>query len=330
MQVLNRASVKPPVVQNYDYAVEACNLCRAYSLAERPAVDDISLQIASGEIYALLGPNGAGKTTFINMLTTLLRPDSGTALVAGFDVVRQPAHVRHNIGVTFQETSLDKNLSGRDLLDIHGRLYRLEKHELRRRIAKLAALVELENALDRPVKFYSGGMKRRLELARSLLTEPQVLFLDEPTLGLDPHSRQHIWEYIRQLNRENGLTILFTTHYMDEAEELAHRVGIIAGGQLKIEGQPKTLINRLGRDIVALQGDAPPKFSERLESQSWVAYVRSGEGLLQIGLNEPASTRLSALLRIAEECNFQPDSVTTQGPSLSEVFFHYTGTRLKD
>lgn len=212
-------------------------------------MDGLNLKIASGLTYALLGPNGAGKTTTISMLTTLLEPTSGRATVSGFDVQRQADKVRQQIGVTFQEIVLDPDLTGRQVLDVHGRLYRQGKAERGDKIEELTSLVELKEALDRTVKTYSGGMKRRLELARGLMTELQILFLDEPTQSLDPQNRTAIWTYLHQLREQTGLTILLTTHYMEETEALADRVGIIDRGRLVIEGSPADLIEEMGAQV---------------------------------------------------------------------------------
>lgn len=316
-------------------AIEACGLTKNYG--ELQAVKGIDLRVAPGQIYTLLGPNGAGKTTFIHMLITLLTPDAGSARVAGFDVVRQPAQVRRAIGVTFQETVLDKNLSGRNLLDIHGRLYRMPQAEIKARTKQLAALVELEDALDRPAKTYSGGMKRRLELARGLLTRPQILFLDEPTLGLDPHNRNRIWEYLRRLRQEEGLTILFTTHYMDEAQELADRVGIIDHGQLVAEDSPARLIEKLGADVLQISGTGDSQtFLAALQGAEWVCFTSlhtgatKGEQTVQLGLKTGAGRSLKQVVDLAEQSGFGVTNVNIQRPTLNDVFFQHTGRSLRD
>ena len=213
-------------------AIEARGLVKRYN-EEVLAVDGVDLSIEANTIYALLGPNGAGKTTTLSILTTLLE-------------------VRRCIGVTFQEMVLDDELTGRQVLDYHGRLYGQSKAERQKRIGELLALVELEKAADRKAKTYSGGMKRRLELARALMTTPEVLFLDEPTLGLDPQTRARIWEYIRHLKEDRGRTVLMTTHYMDEAEALADTVGIMDRGKLVAEGSPQALIEQMGAAIATV------------------------------------------------------------------------------
>ena len=211
-------------------AIKTKNLTKQFD-TDVLAVDNIELSVLNNTIYALLGPNGAGKTTTISMLTTLIEPTSGSAQITGLDVVENASQVRQQIGVTFQEIVLDPDLTGRESLDFHARLYRIEKTERLARIDELLKLVELEEAADRRSKTYSGGMKRRLELARGLITKPRVLFLDEPTQGLDPQNRENIWEYIRTLKANTDTTLLLTTHYMDEAESLADRVGIMDHGK---------------------------------------------------------------------------------------------------
>jgi len=206
------------------------------------AVDGISFNVKEGEILGFLGPNGAGKTTTLNMLSTLLRPTSGTATVNGHDILTEPDAVRRSIGYVFQDTTLDIELTGRENLDFHGRLYGLERNTRQQRIKEVLELVQLTDRADNFVKTYSGGMKRRLEIARGLLHYPKVLFLDEPTLGLDPQTRRSIWEHIQRLNQEKNVTIILTTHYIEEAESLSDRVGIIDYGELIALGTPDELM----------------------------------------------------------------------------------------
>src|SRR5260370_12729242 len=205
------------------------------------AVDRVDLAIPAGEIYGFLGPNGAGKSTMVRMLCTLLAPTGGRALVAGYDVAARPGQVRLRIGVALQEAALDPKQTGTELLRLQGRLYGLSSRELTRRLAELGELIELGDALDRPVGTYSGGMKRRLDLAAALVHNPEVVFLDEPTTGLDPTSRARVWSEIRRLNQQQGITIFLTTQYLEEADELAHRVAIIDHGRSVAEGTPAAL-----------------------------------------------------------------------------------------
>src|SRR5690606_35142621 len=199
---------------------------------ETVALAGIDLHVERGEIFSLLGPNGAGKTTLLRILTTLLRPDQGEARVAGFSVITEPDEVRRRIGVTFQEHALDPNLTGREVLLDSGALHGLSRARVLQRMDDLAAIINMEEALDRRVKTYSGGMKRRLELARALLPEPEILFLDEPTQGLDPQNRRALWDHLEGLSRDVGITIFLTTHYMEEAEHLSHRVAIMDHGRI--------------------------------------------------------------------------------------------------
>jgi len=212
------------------------------------AVDDLGLDIPEGEVFGLLGPNGAGKTTTINLLITLLKPTSGTATVNGIDVVKRPAEVRKNIGVVFQEPSVDDLLSGKENLEMHAMLYGMPGELRRRRVEEVLELVELTDRKDDWVKTYSGGMRRRLELARGLMHHPKVLFLDEPTLGLDPQTREHIWKYIARLAKEERTTIVMTTHYMEEADLLCSRIGIMDHGKIVALGTPKKLKHEVGGD----------------------------------------------------------------------------------
>jgi ABC-2 type transport system ATP-binding protein len=310
------------------FAIEAQGLTRRYD--DVLAVDGLDLRVRAGTIYALLGPNGAGKTTTISMLNTLLPPTAGTACVAGFDVVGQAPAVRQRIGVTFQEIVLDRDLTGREVLDYHGQLYGLARRERAKRIDALLALVELEDAAGRLVKGYSGGMKRRLELARGLLTEPEVLFLDEPTQGLDPQNRARIWEYLRAQRAARGLTILLTTHDMEEAGALAGKVGIIDRGRLIAEGSPDELIARIGTEVirVAGRGDAAT-FVRRVAGLPFAEEVHRANGLIQIGVDD-GSRRLAAIVTTAGETGFDIEDVSVARPTLGDVFLKATGRALRD
>ncbi len=205
------------------------------------AVDDISFNVVKGEIFAFLGPNGAGKTTTIKMFTTLLQPTSGSILVNGFDPATQPNDVRRSFGIIFQDPSLDDELTAFENLEFHGVLYDVPKKIRRARINELLQLVELEKRRDDLVKEFSGGMKRRLEIARGLLHHPQIIFLDEPTLGLDPQTRNHLWNYIKDMNQKEGITVFFSTHYMEEADRMADRIAIIDNGEIVAEGTAQLL-----------------------------------------------------------------------------------------
>ncbi len=315
--------------RNTEIAIETKGLVKRYS-EDVLAVDGIDLSIRTNTIYALLGPNGAGKTTTISMLTTLIEPTAGSAKVVGFDVVRQAAEVRRRIGVTFQELVVDDDLTGRQVLDYHGRLYRQGTRQRRDKIAEFLALAELEDAADRRVQTYSGGMKRRLELVRGLMTEPEVFFLDEPTTGLDPQNRANIWDYIRNLKKKRGLTLLLTTHYMDEAEALADRVAIIDHGRIVIEGTPRELIDQMGADtiLVAGQGDSG-KFVKEVEALSFVRTLTTTDRLIQIGVDS-GNRRLVEIVSLANSSSFIIEDISVAKPSLGDVFLKYTGRQLRD
>ena len=298
------------------------------------ALSGITLSVAAGEIYALLGPNGAGKTTLLSILTTLLLPTGGIARVAGFDVVRQPAEVRRRIGVTFQEVVVDDELTGRQTLDFHGQLYGLDRSTRAARIDELVALVELADVLDRKSGTYSGGMKRRLELARGLITAPEVLFLDEPTQGLDPQNRTNIWEYVRDLRAQRGIALILTTHYMEEAEALADRVGIVDHGKLVVEGSPTELVRAMGADVITLTGSGDGNdLQQRLtgfDFVSGIAHHTDGEmQRFQIGVDN-GEHRLAAAVGAAIDSGFGITQITTHRPSLADVFLAYTGHDLRD
>lgn len=310
-------------------AIETKGLVKEYA-GKVLAVDGIDLNIQANTIYALLGPNGAGKTTTVNMLTTLIEPTGGSASVLGFDVVDQAIDVRRNIGVTFQEMVIEEDLTGRQVLDYHGRLYNLDAGERRKKIEELLTLSELEEAADRLVKTYSGGMKRRLELVRGLMTEPKVLFLDEPTTGLDPQNRASIWQYLRSLKEKSGLTLLLTTHYMEEAEELADTVGIIDHGRIVIEGTPRELIEKMGADTIHIAGKGnADEFVKQLKAQTFMQSVVNTGGLIQIGVDS-GNKRLAEVVSLAGHSEFTVEDISIAKPSLGDVFLRYTGRQLRD
>lgn len=237
-----------PIGTSTKLAITARGLSRAFAGGE--AVDGLDLAIAPGEIYGFLGPNGAGKPTTVRMLCTLLAPTSGTARVAGHDIVDEAQPVRLRIGAALQDISLDPRQPGRELLRLQCRFYGLSKNIIDSRLAELTGLVDIGDALDRRIETHSGGMRRRLDLAAALVHKPEVLFLDEPTTGLDPASRARAWEEVRMLNDQMGMTILLTTQYLEEADALAHRIGILNAGRLVAEGTPTDLKRQVGRDLV--------------------------------------------------------------------------------
>jgi len=238
-------------------AIHVDHLTRKFN--ELVAVNDISFEIEQGEIFGLLGPNGAGKTTTLAMLSTMLKPTSGSATVNGMDIEHNEDGVRKSIGIVFQDQSLDEELTAWENMDFHGRLYRIPGEVREQRIKELLDLVELEDRKNDIVKTFSGGMRRRLEIARGLLHHPAVLFLDEPTLGLDPQTRNHLWQYIATLNKEHGITIILTTHYMEEADRLCNRIAIIDHGKIIALDTPANLKDGIGGDVVTIGSPAPDK-----------------------------------------------------------------------
>jgi len=315
--------------QKRQTAIEAVSLTKRYD-KEVLAVEGLDLTIEQGTIYAFLGPNGAGKTTTISMLTTILRPTDGRAMVAGFDIEKEPDQVRKRIGVTFQELVLDDALSGRQVLEYHGRLYALQLSKRRQRISELLDMVGLADAADRRTKTYSGGMKRRLELARGLMTDPEVLFLDEPTLGLDPQNRAAVWEHIRELREAGTLTLLLTTHYMDEAESLADRVGIIDRGKLVAEGSPQNLVRGMGADVVRVRGEGDLEgFCRQLASFEWVETASTEADCVLIGVDQ-GSRRLAAIVESAIAAALSIAEVNVSTPNLGDAFLKVTGREFRE
>ena len=294
------------------------------------AVDGISFAVEEGELFGLLGPNGAGKTTTINMLSTLLRPTSGSAVVAGFDVARDRDAVRQSIGIVFQEPALDGRLTGRENLEFHTMMYGIGKAERRRRIDEVLTLVELADKAGTLVEKYSGGMKRRLEIARGLTHRPKVLYLDEPTLGLDAQTRRHIWEYVRKLNQEAGVTIILTTHYMEEADFLCRRVAIMDHGKFVALDTPSRLKDTLGGDVVSLEleGDTAA-FLDALSREDWVKRSKFHEDVLSLTM-EKGERRIPELVMLAREKGVMVNCVNLRKPSLEDVFLHFTGRTIRE
>jgi len=294
------------------------------------AVDDISFAVEEGEIFGLLGPNGAGKTTTINMLSTILNITSGTAEVAGYDTARQKDNVRKSIGIVFQDPALDTKLTGRENLEFHGMMYGMRRDEIKARIDEVLELVELSDKADVLVEKYSGGMKRRLEIARGLLHRPKVLFLDEPTLGLDAQTRRRIWEYVKKLNKETGITIVLTTHYMEEADYLCDRVAIIDHGKIIAIDKPSKLKDVLGGDVVCLEIEGKTeKYMKHISSLKWIKSMKKRDGKLCLTM-ERGEKRIPYLVCKAESCGVKIASVNLHKPSLEDVFLYYTGRMIRD
>jgi ABC-2 type transport system ATP-binding protein len=292
------------------------------------AVKNVSLKIEEGEIFGLLGPNGAGKTTFISMLCTLLKPTSGTAKVNGYDIIKEQSQVRKSIGIVFQEPSLDNRLTGRENLEMHAGLYSVPKSERKKRIEEVLELVALSDRADELVRTYSGGMKRRLEIARGLIHYPKVLFLDEPTLGLDPQTREHIWEYIKKLAEREHITILLTTHYMEEADALCDRVAIMDRGEIKVLDTPEALKNTLEGDVVTLEVDKH-EIAEKIKSLEEVKKVQTVNSRIFITVKN-AETFVPKILDFVKSNGTIVKAISIRKPSLGDVFLHYTGREIRE
>jgi len=307
-------------------AIEVSNLQRAFS-ADVLAVAGINLHVDEGEIYAFLGPNGAGKTTTVRMLTTLLRPTGGSATVAGHDVVEDPGAVRESIGVALQEAALDPLMTGRELIRMQATLHGIAKAEGQRRADDLLRRVGLTEAGDRRVGTYSGGMKRRLDLASALVHEPRVLFLDEPTTGLDPVSRKSIWEEVEALNRE-GTTVFLTTQYLEEADQLAGRVGIISAGRIVAEGTPDSLKAEVGKPRMELLLAAGERTDCMEVLSRFGAPLPPKDGKLMIEVPEGVAA-IAPVVRALDEAGILVESLDVVEPTLDDVFVEKTGQHLE-
>ncbi len=295
------------------------------------AVNDISFSVAEGEVFGLLGPNGAGKTTLIRMLTTLTPPTSGTARVAGHNILKDPDGVRQSLGVISQAHTSDPELSAKENLLIHAKLYGVPASKRDELIQRLLAAVEIEKFADDLVRNFSGGMRRRLEIARGLVHSPKILFLDEPTTGLDPVSRANVWEMIRRLKEQAGLTILLTTHYMDEADRLCDRIAIVDYGRLVALDSPTRLKDSVpGTDVVEAEFEgAPEDWLEELRRLAQVAGVTQRDGLVHLASHDGPQT-VAALMDLARARGVPVKKVTVQSTTLDDVFLHYTGRQLRD
>ncbi|MDF0650377.1 MAG: ATP-binding cassette domain-containing protein [Nitrospira sp.] len=310
-------------------AIDVSRLCKSYD--SHKAVDDLSFQVYAGEIFGLLGPNGAGKSTTLRTLITLLHPTSGRATIMGYDSVREADQVRTVIGYVPQERAIDRFLTGREHLQLLGALYHLTKEEAAKRIGELLKLVELEAHADRPAKTYSGGMKRKLDIACGLLPDPKILFLDEPTLGLDVQSRLRIWEYVRML-KARGMTVVMTTNYLDEADRLCDRLAIIDGGKIKTLGSPAELKIALGGDIVALtlkEANRIPLLESDLIDRPAIKTVKATAKGLDIRVESPEKA-LPTILESANRLGCDIEFIQYNRPRLDDVFIAHTGRAITE
>lgn len=307
-------------------AISAVGLRRTYG--DVVAVDSVDLEVAAGEVYGFLGPNGAGKSTVVRMLCTLASMTAGSASVAGYDVDTQGDQVRLSIGVALQDAALDGKLTGRETLGLQGRYYGLERKEITGRIADLAPLLEMD-AIDRRVSTYSGGMKRRLDLAAALMHNPEVLFLDEPTTGLDPISRAEVWEQVRRLNREQQMTIFLTTQYLEEADVLTHRVGILNEGRLVAEGTPDELKRTVGSDVVVARvaGD-PDAAAKAVEMVAGISHVEVYGNEVSAATGDGASV-ISPLAVALASAGVEVSDLSIHPTTLDDVFLELTGARIE-
>jgi ABC-2 type transport system ATP-binding protein len=288
------------------------------------AVDNLTLDIYENEVFGLLGSNGAGKTTTIHMLATLLKPSSGSATVNGYDIVSQPSRVRSSIGIVFQAPSSDDMLTGYENLQLHSMLYSVPRNIRKQRIEEVLNLVGLTERMHDQVKTYSGGMRRRLEIARGLLHKPKVMFLDEPTLGLDPASRETMWKYIQRLVKEERMTVILTTHYMEEADILCNRIGIIDKGRIVALDTPKGLKAGLGGDVIRIKTQQRYNNSDKISQLDFVRKVEQNDGFLVVSVNN-AKRDLPILLRHVEA-----EMAEAASPTLNDVFIHLTGRNIKE
>lgn len=302
------------------YIIKVKNLSKKFD--KLTALNNINLEIKEGEIFSLLGPNGAGKTTLISILTTILKPTSGTATVNGYDIIKNPLDVRKSIGIVFQEPSLDDLLTAYENLYVHSVLYNIPRHEIKDRIENMLKTVKLYDRKNDIIKKYSGGMKRKLEIARGLIHTPKVLFLDEPTLGLDPHSRKDIWNYIKRIKKEHNITIILTTHYMEEADSLSDRVAIINKGNILTINTSNELKKEIGNEILILKADVNENeikklnFIKSLEKQNEYYIITSKEIARNINL----------ILKYVKNIK----EMEIRKTSLEDVFIKLTGEKLDE
>jgi ABC-2 type transport system ATP-binding protein len=312
------------------YAIEASGITRNFDGVT--AVDNVSISIKKGELFGLLGPNGAGKTTLINILSTMLEPSGGSAKVWGYDVVKNASSVRQSIGVVFQDSTVDDRLTARENLDLHGRLYGLDRKHRKQRIDEVLALVELTDRADSIVRTYSGGMIRRLEIARGLIHKPFILFLDEPTIGLDTQTRLHIWEYIKALTKEEGMTIVLTTHYMEEADHLCNRIAIIDHGKIVALDAPEALKKMFGGDVITLRLEDSSNIKElcaiyRVNGFAKIVSQKNNEVFIAVRDGE---RQIPNILNLALSAGISILSVSLHKPTLDDVFLYHTGHAMRN
>ena len=312
------------------YSIETKSLTKSFG--DLVAVNDISFSVEKGEIFGFLGPNGAGKSTTMMIFTTLLKPTSGQALVAGFDVMKNAKHVRENIGFVQQETTVDEYLTGRENLLLQARLNHIPKNEINHRIDEVLDLIELTDKQDQAVVTYSGGMRKRLDIAGGLLHHPKVLFLDEPTVGLDIQTRRKIWEYIKKIHTEFEMTIFLTTHYMEEADNLCDRIGIMDHGKIQVIDSPQNMKNDLGNEIISLLFDESNNRDSFLSELKKIEFIKKiNEDNLKLTLFVSNGTEvIPKIFQISSQLEIKITSISLTQPTLDDVFISYTGHEIRD
>lgn len=311
------------------YSVETRSLSKSFGTVT--AVNDISFAVESGEIFGFLGPNGAGKSTTIMILTTLLKPTSGQALVFGFDVMTQPKQVRQSIGYVQQESTVDEYLTGKENLLLQARLNHIPKDQIDKRIDEVLELIELSDKQNDPVVTYSGGMRKRLDIAGGLLHRPKVLFLDEPTVGLDIQTRRKIWEYIKKIHKEFEMTIFLTTHYMEEADQLCDRIGIIDRGKIQVIDSPENMKNAMGNEVISLtfENGNSNNFLSQLRQIDLVKKINEDNNKLTIFTSKGTEV-IPKIFQISSELQIKIISISLTQPTLDDVFISYTGHEIRD
>ena len=312
------------------YSIETKSLTKSFG--DLVAVNDISFSVEKGEIFGFLGPNGAGKSTTMMIFTTLLKPTNGNALVGGFDVLKNPKQVRENIGFVQQETTVDEYLSGRENLLLQAKLNHIPKNEINQRIDEVLDLIELSDKQDEAVVTYSGGMRKRLDIAGGLLHHPRVLFLDEPTVGLDIQTRRKIWQYIKKIHTQFDMTIFLTTHYMEEADSLCDRIGIIDHGKIQVIDTPKNMKNDLGNEIVSLVIESNSNYDSFLLELKKIEFIKKfNEDDSKLTLFTSNGTEvIPQIFQISSELGIKIKSISLTQPTLDDVFISYTGHEIRD
>jgi len=312
------------------YSIELKSLTKSFG--DVIAVNDISLSIKNGEIFGFLGPNGAGKSTTIMILTTLLKPTSGQALISGFDVVTNAKQVRQNFGYVQQETTVDEYLTGRENLLLQAKLNHIPKGEIDKRIDDILELIELSDKQDKQVGTYSGGMRKRLDIGGGLLHRPKVLFLDEPTVGLDIQTRRKIWKYIKKIHDEFGMTIFLTTHYMEEADQLCDRIGIIDRGKIQVIDSPENMKKAMGNEVISIileEGENRDSFLSELKKIEFVNKINEDGSKLTLFASNGTEV-IPKIFQISSKLNIKITSISLTQPTLDDVFISYTGHEIRD